>query len=69
MNGQRIRIRLKAFDFRMLDQSATEIVETRTSNSRPGWGLISTLNTGTNQAGELVVSWISSAFVQRRTPA
>jgi small subunit ribosomal protein S10 len=28
MNGQRIRIRLKAFDFRMLDQSATEIVET-----------------------------------------
>ena len=48
---------------------ATEIVETRTSNSRPGWGLISTLNTGTNQAGELVVSWISSAFVQRRTPA
>ena len=28
MNGQRIRIRLKAFDFRMLDQSASEIVET-----------------------------------------
>jgi small subunit ribosomal protein S10 len=28
MNGQRIRIRLKAFDFRMLDQTATEIVET-----------------------------------------
>ena len=28
MNGQRIRIRLKAFDFRMLDQSAGEIVET-----------------------------------------
>ena len=28
MNGQRIRIRLKAFDFRMLDQSSAEIVET-----------------------------------------
>ena len=28
MTGQRIRIRLKAFDFRMLDQSSTEIVET-----------------------------------------
>src|SRR5512136_2275965 len=28
MNGQRIRIRLKAFDYRMLDQSAQEIVET-----------------------------------------
>ena len=25
-NGQRIRIRLKAFDHRMLDQSAVEIV-------------------------------------------
>ena len=28
MAGQRIRIRLKAFDFRMLDQSSAEIVET-----------------------------------------
>lgn len=28
MNGQRIRIRLKAFDYRVLDQSAGEIVET-----------------------------------------
>ena len=28
MTGQRIRIRLKAFDFRMLDQSAADIVET-----------------------------------------
>ena len=28
MNGQRIRIRLRAFDHRMLDQSASEIVET-----------------------------------------
>ncbi len=28
MNGQRIRIRLKAFDFRILDHSASEIVET-----------------------------------------
>ena len=28
MSGQRIRIRLRAFDHRMLDQSAIEIVET-----------------------------------------
>ena len=28
MNGQRIRIRLKAYDHRVLDQSAGEIVET-----------------------------------------
>ena len=27
-NGQRIRIRLKAFDYRVLDASAAEIVET-----------------------------------------
>ena len=27
-DGQRIRIRLKAFDHRMLDQSAVDIVET-----------------------------------------
>jgi small subunit ribosomal protein S10 len=27
-NGQRIRIRLKAFDYRMLDASSAEIVET-----------------------------------------
>ncbi len=28
MNGQNIRIRLKAFDHRLIDQSAREIVET-----------------------------------------
>ena len=28
MNNQRIRIRLKAFDHRLIDQSAAEIVET-----------------------------------------
>ncbi|HCF95317.1 MAG: 30S ribosomal protein S10 [Verrucomicrobiota bacterium] len=28
MDGQRIRIRLKAYDYRILDQSAGEIVET-----------------------------------------
>ena len=33
-NGQRIRIRLKAFDHRMLDQSAVEIVETAKRTGR-----------------------------------
>ena len=28
MNNQRIRIRLKAFDYKLIDQSAQEIVET-----------------------------------------
>jgi acyl dehydratase len=45
---------------------ATEIVETRPSGSRPDWGLITLMNTGTNQKGELVISFRSVAFVQRR---
>jgi len=45
---------------------ATEIVETRTSNSRPGWGLMSFKNTGVNQNNEPVISFISVAFVERR---
>jgi acyl dehydratase len=46
---------------------AAEIAELRPSNSRPGWGLITLRNTGTNQAGETVLSWVSTAFVQRRS--
>jgi acyl dehydratase len=46
---------------------AAEIIEMRESNSRRGWGLITLRNTGTNQAGEPVLSWISTAFVQRRS--
>lgn len=45
---------------------ATEAIETRPSASRPGWGLLFSRNTGTNQHGELVYSFIGSAFVQRR---
>lgn len=45
---------------------ATEIVETRASNSRPGWGLMSFRNTGMNQNKEPVISFISVAFVERR---
>jgi acyl dehydratase len=48
---------------------ATEIVEMRASNSRPGWGLISFRNTGTNQRGELVISFVSASFVERRDGA
>jgi acyl dehydratase len=46
---------------------ASEIVETRALRSKPDWGIISTLNTGTNQKGELVLSFISSLFVARRS--
>jgi len=48
---------------------ATEIVETRASNSRPGWGLMSFKNTGVNQNNEPVISFISVAFVERRKGA
>jgi acyl dehydratase len=43
----------------------TEVIETRASNSRPAWGLMRIRNSGVNQKGEPVVSFISTAFVQR----
>jgi acyl dehydratase len=45
---------------------ASEIIETRPVRSRPDKGLVFALNTGTNQAGELVISFISCLFVDRR---
>ena len=47
---------------------ATEVVETRPSKSRPKWGLVFSRNTGTNQRGDLVISFIGSALVERRKP-
>jgi acyl dehydratase len=46
---------------------ASEVIEARPSQSRPGWGLIHVRNTGTNQKGETVLSFTSTAFVQRRS--
>ncbi len=48
---------------------ATEVAEKRASLSRPEWGLVGFLNTGTNQHGETVVSFLSTAFVGRRPRA
>src|SRR4051794_37185492 len=45
---------------------ATEVIEKRASNSRPGWGLMSIRNSGVNQKGEAVISFVSVAFVERR---
>ena len=45
---------------------ASEVAEKRESKSRPGWGLVFARNTGTNQKGELVMSFIGSGFVERR---
>lgn len=44
----------------------TEVVEKRPSASRPGWGLMQVRNTATNQQGRLVLSFLSTAFVERR---
>jgi acyl dehydratase len=46
---------------------SSEVVEARPLASRPGWGLVSWRNAGINQRGEPVISFISSAFVERRS--
>jgi acyl dehydratase len=48
---------------------ASEIAEKRASQSRPGWGLVFARNTGTNQKGEVIMSFIGSGFVERRPGA
>jgi acyl dehydratase len=45
---------------------ATEIIDARVSVRRPEWGIIMSRNTGTNQHGEPVLSFVSSAFVERK---
>jgi acyl dehydratase len=43
-------------------------VETkRTSEKRPEWGILQARNTGTNQRGEVVFSFLATAFVPRRS--
>jgi acyl dehydratase len=46
---------------------ATEIVDLRPSKSRPEWGIMAIRNTGTNQRGEPVISFVSTSFVGRRS--
>jgi len=47
---------------------SSEIESKRVSNSRPEWGIVQIRNTGTNQRGELVFSYLGSGFVPRRNP-
>jgi acyl dehydratase len=42
------------------------LVDKRASASRPGWGLVTHLNTGANQAGVRVFEFTSTAFWQSR---
>jgi len=44
--------------------SAVETV--RSSSSRPEWGIVQARNTGINQRGELVFSFLATAFAPRR---
>jgi acyl dehydratase len=45
---------------------ASEVIEARASNSRPGFGLMTIRSTGINQNGEPVISFLSTTFVERR---
>lgn len=45
---------------------STEVLETRTSASRPDWGIMTIRNSGANQKAEAVISFVSVAFVERR---
>jgi acyl dehydratase len=47
---------------------ASEVESLRASRSRPEWGVMQMRNTGTNQRGELVFSFLASVFVRRRSP-
>jgi acyl dehydratase len=48
---------------------ASEVTEMRLSNSRPGFGLMTLRSTGVNQHGELVISFMDTTFVERRSQA
>jgi acyl dehydratase len=45
-----------------------EVETKRLSEKRPEWGILQARNTGTNQRGEVVFSFLATAFVPRRNP-
>ena len=45
---------------------ASEVASKRLSEKRPEWGIVQARNTGTNQRGELVYSFLATGFVPRR---
>jgi acyl dehydratase len=45
---------------------ASEIESLRASEKRPEWGILQARNSGTNQRGQLVFSFLATAFVPRR---
>ena len=47
-------------------QLETEILETRASRSKPGYGIVRMRNVATNQREQVVLSYIANAMVQQR---
>jgi acyl dehydratase len=45
---------------------AREVTELRETTRLPGWGLMVARNSGTNQNGELVLSFVGAKFAERR---
>lgn len=45
---------------------SNQIETKRTSGKRPEWGILQARNIGINQRGEVVFSFLATAFVQRR---
>ncbi|MDB5619610.1 MaoC family dehydratase [Tardiphaga sp.] len=45
---------------------ANEVASVRATASRPGWGIVQARNTASNQHGELVFSFLASAFAPQR---
>jgi acyl dehydratase len=45
---------------------ANQVETKRTSEKRPQWGILQARNTGINQRGEVVFSFLATAFVPRR---
>jgi acyl dehydratase len=45
---------------------SSQVETKRTSSSRPEWGIVHSRNTGTNQRGEVVYSFLATTFVPRR---
>ena len=46
---------------------ASEVESLRVSEKRPEWGILQARNTGINQRGEVVFSFLATAFVPRRS--
>jgi len=47
---------------------ASKVESLRSSEKRPEWGILQARSSGTNQRGELVFSFLATAFVPRRNP-